>query len=143
MCFDYCEEYFRNIYIKENIITTVQKSKCSFICHLQIDKKSIIQLNKNIQEEKLIQTLLMRQFSGQLLGQIFYGAHKSSSCLWLSPSLRMITLNPLPFCSSRSHKYSNYDKVTYIVSSNLCLFFCLRPGHRLSMKSQPTKAYQC
>ena len=41
-----------------------------------------------------------------------------------SPSLRMITLKPLPLCSSRSHKYNNYDKATYIVSSNLCLFTC-------------------
>ena len=31
-----------------------------------------------------------------------------------SPSLRMITLKPLPLCSSRSHKYNNYDKATYI-----------------------------
>ena len=39
-----------------------------------------------------------------------------------SPSLCMITLNPQPFCSFSSHKYNNYDKATYIVSSNLCLF---------------------
>ena len=41
-----------------------------------------------------------------------------------SPSFRMIALNPLPLCSSKSHKYDNYDKATYIVSSNLCLFTC-------------------
>ena len=41
-----------------------------------------------------------------------------------SPSLRMITLNPLPPCSSRYHKYNNHDKATFIVSSNLCLFTC-------------------
>ena len=38
-----------------------------------------------------------------------------------SLSLRMIILNPLPFCFSRSHKYNSYDK-TYIVFSNTSLF---------------------
>ena len=37
MGFDYCEEYYYN---------GVKKSKCSFNCHLQIDKK-IINVNKN------------------------------------------------------------------------------------------------
>ena len=49
---------------------------------------------------------------------------KVSFVCGFSPSLCMITLNPLPFCSSRSHKYSNFDKKTYIVSSNHCLFTC-------------------
>ena len=41
------------------------------------------------------------------------------------PPLLMITLkNPLPLCSSRSHKYNNYDKTTHILSSNLRLFTC-------------------
>ena len=41
-----------------------------------------------------------------------------------SPSLLMITLNLLPLCFSKSHKYNNYGKATYIVSSNICLFTC-------------------
>ena len=41
-----------------------------------------------------------------------------------SPFLCMITLNPLPLRSSRSNKYNNYDKATYIVSSDLCQFTC-------------------
>ena len=44
-----------------------------------------------------------------------------------SPSLHMMTLIPLPLCSSRSHKYSNYDKAKCIVSSNLCLVYSLAP----------------
>ena len=61
-----------------------------------------------------------------------------------SPSLRMITLNPLPLCYSRSHKYNNYEKATYIVSYNLCLFTCpqtidfpwnLYPQRHISAKS--------
>ena len=54
----------------------------------------------------------------------FMASHKSSSFCGFSPSLRMITLNPLPLCSSRSHKYNSCEKATYIVSSNLCLFTC-------------------
>ena len=49
---------------------------------------------------------------------------KNSSFCGFFPSFRMITLNPLPLCSSRSHKYNNYEKATYIVSSNLRLFTC-------------------
>ena len=52
---------------------------------------------------------------------------KGSHVCGFSSSLCMIILNPLPLCSSRSHKYSNYDTPTYIVSSNLCLFICLQP----------------
>ena len=51
----------------------------------------------------------------------------SFSCCGLSSSLRMIILNPLPLCSSRTHKHNNYDKATYTVSSILCLFTCPRP----------------
>ena len=51
--------------------------------------------------------------------------HKSSSCLWLFPFPPYDNFKkPLPLCFSRSHKYNNYDKATYIVSSNLCLFTC-------------------
>ena len=42
--------------------------------------------------------------------------------VFLSPSLRMITLkNPYFFPPADP---TNYDKATYIVSSNLCLFTC-------------------
>ena len=52
---------------------------------------------------------------------------KGSLVCGFSSSLCMIILNLLPLCSSRSHKYNNYDTPTYIVSSNLCLFICLQP----------------
>ena len=58
------------------------------------------------------------------LGSFSIAPHKSSSFCGFSLSLCMITLNPLPLCSSRSHKYNNYEKATCIVSSNLCLFTC-------------------
>ena len=35
-----------------------------------------------------------------------------------------MTLNPLPPCSSKPHKYNNYDKATYIVFSTPSLFSC-------------------
>ena len=38
-------------YLKQNIITAVLKSKCSFSCHLQIDKK-INNVNKNGSEKR-------------------------------------------------------------------------------------------
>ena len=59
------------------------------------------------------------------LGSFFMAPHKSSSCLWLFPFPPYDNFKkPLPLCFSRSHKYNNYDKATYIVSSNLCLFNC-------------------
>ena len=60
MDFEYCEEYLRNISNKY-YYGSVKKSKFSFSFHLQIDKKSIMQ--KKIQGEKLIQTLIFPKLS--------------------------------------------------------------------------------
>ena len=78
------------------------------------------------QEAEIGRYFQIEQFSGQLPGQFSYGVPctKVSLVFGLSPSLCMITLSPLPLCSSRSHKYNNYDKGTYIIFSNLCLFTC-------------------
>ena len=50
-------------------------------------------------------------------------------------SIQAITLNPLPLCSSMSHKYNNYGKTVYIVS-----FYqksiCLPPGQINSSRLQ-------
>ena len=74
------------------------------------------------------------------------------------PYLRMITLKPVPLCSSRSHKswmhkYNNYDKATYIVSSNLCLFICSQvqvfpwnsypQRHISAIRSSPSNSSPC
>ena len=66
----------------------------------------------------------IEQFSSQLYGQFSYGAPQKFFLFVAAFPLssRMINLNPLPLCSSRSHKYSNYEKATCVVSSNLCLF---------------------
>ena len=61
------------------------------------------------------------------LGSFLWCPIKGPLVCGFSPFLHMITLNPLPLCSSRSHKYNNYEKATYIVSSNLCLFTCTQP----------------
>ena len=63
------------------------------------------------------------------LGSVFIAPHinvKVPLVCGFSPSLRVITLKIpcLPLCSSRSHKYKNYDKGKYIASPNLCLFTC-------------------
>ena len=54
MGFDYCKEYLT----KQNCVPqtkhyygSVKKSKCSFSCHLQTDKK-VINLNKNRSKRK-------------------------------------------------------------------------------------------
>ena len=39
MYFDYCEEYLKGIYQTKCYYGSVKKSKFSFSCHLQIDKK--------------------------------------------------------------------------------------------------------
>ena len=103
---------------------SVKKSKCSFSCHLQIDKK-INNVNKNRSKRKnWFKRLCLwglskkesyvahisfyttrgwnignsRQRSSVVnsLGKFFMASHKNSSCLWLcSPSLHMINLkNP-------------------------------------------------
>ena len=66
------------------------------------------------------------------LGSFFMAPHKSSSCLWLFPFPPYDNFKkPLPLCFSRSHKYNNYDKATYIVSSKLCLFTCPQAFHEI------------
>ena len=57
------------------------------------------------------------------LGSFFMASHKSFSCLWLFPfPPRMINLkNPYLFAPPGP---TNYDKATYIVSSNIRLFTC-------------------
>ena len=67
-------------------------------------------------------------------GKIFMASHEGSSCLWLFPFPPYDNFKKLrPLCSSRSNKYNNYDKATYILSSNLCIFTC----------PQADQAYQC
>ena len=44
-----------------------------------------------------------------------------------SPSFRMMTLSPLLLCSSKSHKYHYYYKVTYIVLLHLVFPFATKP----------------
>ena len=63
------------------------------------------------------------------LGGVFIAPHVNVKVPFVSGfslSLRVITLKNLclPLCSSRSHKYKNYDKGKYIASPNLCLFTC-------------------
>ena len=64
--------------------------------------------------------------------------HKSFSCFWTFPFPVYDNFIPLPLCSSRSHKYINYDKGTYIIVSNLCLFTC-PPSHRRSWNPYPQR----
>ena len=52
MDFDYCDEYLRSI-SKKYFYGGVKKSKCSFSCPLQIDKKiNIKKINEKIPKEK-------------------------------------------------------------------------------------------
>ena len=67
------------------------------------------------------------------LGSFFTAPHKSASCLWLFPFPPYANFKkPLPLWSQ---EYNNYDKATYIVSFNLCLFNCPRP---LTLHEIPT-----
>ena len=64
------------------------------------------------------------------LGSFLWHPIKVPLVCGFSLSLRMITLKKaLPLCFSRSFKYNNYDKATYIVSYNLCLFFFPQDFH--------------
>ena len=40
-----------------------------------------------------------------------------SSPLWLVPHMMTLKTTSSPLCSSKSHKYSNYDKAQYVLSS--------------------------
>ena len=55
---------------------------------------------------------------------IVFMAHLLSG---FSPSLHIVTLNLSPLCSSKSHKYNNYDKATHKVSLFLVYSLALRP----------------
>ena len=72
-----------------------------------------------VPEVPLIFTNIPHPFNS--LGNFFKAPHKVTHVCGFSPSTRTITLNAVSFCSSKSHKCNNYDKATYIVSSNLCL----------------------
>ena len=63
----------------------------------------------------------------------------------------MMTLNPLPHGPSKSHKYKNYDKTTYMVSYTFNLFTCRQATgfarkftcNSCTCKFTCTKVYMC
>ena len=81
-----------------------------------------------------------RLVEGSTPRSFFMVPHKIPPVCGFSPSLRVMTLNPLPLFFSKSHKYNNYDKATYIVSSTLV--YSLAPRSKV-LHEIPTPNAQC
>ena len=106
---------------------SVKKRKCSFSCHLQIDEK-INNINKNRSKRRNWFKLLCFKIPDKVVHWstpwvvFLWRPIKVSLVCGFVPSLCMINLKKSFLFAPPG--LTNYDKVTYIASSNLCLFTC-------------------